>query len=283
MHIAVSSWSFHRLIYSGHLHLADIPRAVNQLGLRHIEFNDLFLTPIAPGRFARLFGAKRTEHSTQGPDYGRRTLQRVRQQRLRQRLHVVCWTIETDLTVTTPHEQAAQRATIGTAIEAARFVGSPLLRLTLGGEHGDRDAVPRAVDLIRNVLPVAVARGVKLAIENHGGLSSEVDALEEVMRAFRKSNEGEPVIGICLDLKQFEDDRRAADVAHLAPLAIHVHAHTDNFDASGEETSIDYASCLSALRAVKYDEAISIEYGGDADPYEGVRKTHALIEKHWIK
>jgi sugar phosphate isomerase/epimerase len=283
MYIAVSSWSFHRLIYTGQLHLYDIPRAVNQLDLRHIELNDLFLAPIPPGRLARLFGRKDESHTSAhaGPDYGRRALQRVRQQRLRNRLRLVCWTIETDLTVAAAHEQAAQRAYIGTAIEAARFIGAPLLRLTLGGQHGERGALQRAIDLLRNILPVAIARGVRLAIENHGGLSSEIDALEEVLRAFRKSDESDPLVGMCLDFKHFADNQRIEGITRLAPLAIHVHAAADEFDAGGEEISIDYTRCLSVLREAGYDQAISIEYGGDGDPREGILKTRALIEKYW--
>ena len=67
----------------------------------------------------------------------------------------------------------------------------------------------------------------------------------------------------------------------LAPFAIHVHAMARAFDERGEETSIDYGMSLAALRQAGYDGALSIEYGGDGDPREGILKAKALVERHW--
>ena len=280
MHIAVSSWSFHRFLYGGTLHLPDVPLAVYECGIRYVELNDLFLAPPQPGRLARLFGSRPAQAS--GPDYGRTSLMRVHQGRLRSGARLACWTIETDLTTGTAEEQSVQRAYIATAIEAARFLGSPILRLTLGGESGDRSAAGRAVDLLRGVLPVAVASGMRLAIENHGGLSSEAGVLEEVTGAFASiDSAGAPAIGVCLDLGHFAEGEREAGIARLAPLAIHVHAPARAFDERGEETTIDYRSAMGTLRAAGYDAAISIEYTGDDEPREGIRKTKAIIERHW--
>ncbi len=280
MRIAVSSWSFHRLLYAGTLRLADIPLAALDLGIRHIELNDLFLTPAPPGRIARLFGAMPAPAT--GPDYGRKTLMRLRQNRLRSGARLVCWTIETDLTAATPEAQQAQRAYLGTAIEAARFLGAPVLRLTLGGDGGDRAGLGRAIDLLRSATPVAMASGIRLAIENHGGLRSERGSLEEVIAVFQSSRHSNTQpIGVCLDLGHFAPGDHAAGMARLAPLAIHVHAPARTFDERGEETSLDYSTSIAALRSAGYDEAISIEYAGDDDPRDGILKTKALIEKHW--
>jgi len=280
MQIAVSSWSFHGPLYAGALRLADVPQAVYELGFRHVELNDLFLTPPPPSRIARLLGAAPVQANT--PDYGRKSLVRLRQNRLRSGARLACWTVETDLTLASPEHQHAQRAYLGMAIEAARFLGAPILRLTLGGDGGDRAGLSRAIDLLRSIVPVAVASGVWLAIENHGGLSSAAGSLEEVVAAFRSSGgPGERPIGVCLDLGHFAEGEHAAGVARLAPLAIHVHAPAQAFDERGEETSIDYGMSMATLRSAGYDGAISIEYAGDDDPREGILKTKALIERYW--
>ena len=280
MHIAVSSWSFHRSLYGGTMRLSDVPLAVYECGVRHVELNDLFLTPSQPGRLARLFGSRQAPAS--GPDYGRKSLMRVYQGRLRGGTRLACWTIETDLTRRMAVEQSAQRAYIATAIEAARFLGSPILRLTLGGESDDRSAVGRAVDMLRGVLPVAVASGMRLALENHDGLSSQAGVLEEVTGAFAAiASAGATAIGVCLDLGHFAEGDRQAGIARLAPLAIHVHAPARAFDERGEETTIDYRSAMQTLRKSGYDAAISVEYTGDEEPRESIRKTKALVERHW--
>jgi sugar phosphate isomerase/epimerase len=290
MQIAVSSWSFHGPLYGGALQLVDVPLAVYELGVRHVELNDRFLTSPPQRGLARLLGlrsgrgAKREQPS--GPDYGRDSLMRLRHHRLRSGTRLVCWTIDTDLTVESPEERSAQRAYIGTAIEAARFLGAPILRLTLGGESGHRILVERAIDLLRSVAPVAAVSGVRLAIENHGGLSSDIDSLEEVVAAFgptRGSASRATIrpVGVCLDVSHFREGEHAAGMSRLSPLAIHVHAMSRAFDASGEEASVDYRMSMRALREAGYDSAISIEYGGDGDPAEGIRNTKRLIEKYW--
>jgi len=280
MHIALSSWSFHRSLYGGTLRLPDVPLVAFECGIRHVELNDLFLTSPPPGRLARLFGAKTPQDSA--PDYGRKALMQVRQGRLRSGTRLVCWTIDTDLTVAAKEEQGAQRAYVATAIEAARFLGAPILRLTLGGERGDQAGLSRAIDLLRSVLPVAMASQVRLAIENHGGLSSQADSLAAVIEAFSWTGDSKTrPIGVCLDLSHFPDGGHASGVTRLAPLAIHVHAHAQTFDERGEETTINYRMSMETLRAAGYDAAICIEYMGDDDPREGILKTKALIERYW--
>lgn len=278
MQIGVSSWSFHAPLYTGSMRLVDVPQATYRAGIRAVELNDLFLASPQPGRLARLFGARPPR--LDGPDYGRRALMQLRQSRLRSGTRLACWTIETDLTAATPEAQRAQREYIGTAIEAARFLGAPILRLTLGGQGDDRAGVGRAIDLLHGVLPAAMASGVRLAIENHGGLSSAPGVLEEIVAAFRSGDAPSP-IGVCLDVSHFEPGDQLSGVTRLAPSAIHVHAWSRAFDDRGEETTIDYRASLAALRSADYAGVISIEYAGEGDPRQGILKTKELIERHW--
>jgi sugar phosphate isomerase/epimerase len=171
----------------------------------------------------------------------------------------------------------AQKSYLAAAIEAAHFLNAPIIRLTLGGTKDDRAGFERAVELLRNVLPVAMAFDLKLAIENHGGLSGDPAMLIEFVERFAS-----PHIGVCLDFGNFEEDLTgfSKPVRSLAPYAIHVHAKSRAFLENGEEATIDYRAWLSALKAVKYDSAISIEYEGDGDAAVGINRTRALIEKY---
>jgi sugar phosphate isomerase/epimerase len=179
------------------------------------------------------------------------------------------------LTVSDGPDRQKQKAYLAAAIEAADFLGAPLLRLTLGGERNDRAAYDRAADLMSSVLPVAIVQKIKLAVENHGGLSSDPIMLAEFVQRFHS-----PHLGVCLDFGNFESDR-AIGMQALAPLAIHVHAKSREFNAQGEETQVDYGMCLAALKTANYTGAISIEYEGDGDPAIGITRTRALIEKYW--
>ena len=274
--IAVSSWSFHDELYKGTLRLHDVPYRVHDLGFGAVELQDMFLYPRQPNPVARLFGKKAPPFDQYR--YDRRTLQKVRLNRLRSGTRQVCWAIDTDLTADAGPDRQKQKAYLAGAIEAADYLNAPLIRLTLGGSgvnaENDRAAYDRAVELMSSVLPVAIARNVKFAVENHGGLSSDPAVLAEFVQHFHS-----PFLGVCLDFGNFEGDR-AIGMQTLAPHAIHVHAKARAFDAQGEETQIDYRMCLDALNAANYAGAISIEYEGDGDSAIGITRTRALIEKY---
>jgi sugar phosphate isomerase/epimerase len=273
MLIAVSSWSFHDELYKGKLHLSDVPFRVYDLGYRAVELQDLFLWPRQPNRLGRLLGRK-AEQPVPG-EYDRKAVLRTHLNRHRSGTKLVCWTIDSDLAVSGPAAQQKQKAYLAAAIQTAHFMNAPVLRLTLGGERGDAAGLERAADLLRNVLPVAIASEVKLAIENHGGLSSESERLIELIDRCHSS-----YLGVCVDFGNVEGDR-SIGVRTLAPYAIHVHAKSKAFGDNGEETTIDYRACLSALKDAKYDGAISIEYEGDGDAATGIHRTRDLIEKYW--
>ena len=308
MKLAVSAWSFHELLYAGRLRQADVPAEVAALGFRHVELLEMFLwrkptgtiqrawrrmnsvlrrggtdhmpslSPPSPLPLPNLGEEGGTERGRQGPtvDYSRDTLNELRGARLRAGTQLVCWAVDTDLTISDADTRRAQLAHIATAIEAARFLGAPLLRITTGGKEGDSPAVGQTVDTLRSVLPAAMAGGVKLAIENHFGLSADPHALVEMVTALNS-----PHVGVCLDLGNFREGEADEGIRLLAPHAVHVHAKSYSFDADGEESRINYGAALGTLRAAGYDGVLSIEFEGDGSPADGIRKTKALIERYW--
>jgi len=280
MNIAVSSWSFHEALYKGEMRLAEVPFHVYELGYRAVELQDMFLWPKPPNRLLRLLGRKPSAIDLHA--YDRKALRGVRLNRFRSGTQLVCWAIDSDL-ASEAAEHEAQLAYLGAAIQTARYLNAPLIRITSGGEAGDQAAFDRAVNLMRSVLPAAIAAGVKLAIENHGGWSSDPDALLEFVqkcRGVQSQTLTASYLGVCLDFGNFERDPQAA-MTKLAPYATHVHAKSRTFDAAGEETTIDYKTSLTVLKSAGYAGPISIEFEGDGDSAEGIRKTRDLIEKYW--
>ncbi len=276
MQIAVSAWSFHQALYAGKMRQVDVPGRVAQLGFMHVELLEMFLLPKPPGPIARLL-AKRLSapdpHKAQ-PDYGRQTLYELRSERLRAGARLACWVVDTDLTLANPEARKAQMARLATALEAARYLGAPLVRLTTGGQAGDVTGVKRATDMLRNVAVVAATTGLKLAVENHFGLSENIQVLADMVKAINHPN-----VGVCLDFGNFAEGQFKEGIRLLAPLANHVHAKSYAFDADGQETKIDYDAALRALGAAGYDGTISIEYEGEGDPVEGILATKTLIER----
>lgn len=280
MKISVSAWSFHAALYAGKLRQSDVPAEVAALGLRHVELMEMFLWRKPPGILQRALrrarGGAGAATTTTIADDSRETLNELRGARLRAGTQLVCWAIDTDLTAADADARRAQLAHMGRAIEVTRFLGGPLLRITAGGQASGLDSIGRVVEALRAVLPAAMASGVKLAIENHLGLTTDPHALVEIVQAVHS-----PHVGVCLDLGNFREGEAEQGIRALAPHAIHVHAKSYSFGADGEETRINYRAAMEALRAARYDGALSIEFEGDGAAAEGVRKTRDLIVKYW--
>jgi sugar phosphate isomerase/epimerase len=85
-------------------------------------------------------------------------------------------------------------------IEAAALVGSPIVRCFLGSQADRANATPfrehlaECVRVLKAVAPLARNRGIKIAVENHGG----VDLLARELR-WLIEEVGPDAVGACLD------------------------------------------------------------------------------------
>ncbi len=85
-------------------------------------------------------------------------------------------------------------------LRAARIVGSPVVRCFLGSQEDRRGPLPFAQHLdecvrtLRAVAPLARDLGIKIAVENHGGVDLLARELRDLVEAA-----GPDVVGVCLD------------------------------------------------------------------------------------
>lgn len=160
-------------------------------------------------------------------------------------------------------------------LHAAAILQAPLIRLHLTGER-DEELLERAALFLQRLLPEARRRRVRITIENREGVGKHPETLLQLIRM------GDPRwVGVCYDFGHGAPERLYDAARILAPYAFHAHAKSFAFDPRGEETTIEYGRVLSILRLASYVGAISIEYAGEGDPIEGVRKTRDLIRRHW--
>jgi len=114
------------------------------------------------------------------------------------------------------------------------------------------------------------SKGIKVIIENHGGVGSEHP--EELVSLFKRV--GTTLLGALPDFGNFPDEpTREKGLPLLFPYA-HVvcHAKGLEIDASGKETKFDFPKCVAISKRAGYKGIYSIEYEGPGDPYEGVQK-----------
>ncbi|MDA0748476.1 MAG: sugar phosphate isomerase/epimerase [bacterium] len=118
--------------------------------------------------------------------------------------------------------------------------------------------------------------GLRLLMENHGGISSTPDNIVTIMNAVNSD--------YCRTLADFlnwpPEDDKLANLKQVAPYAWAIHGKFLSFGPDGESPEIDCAAALKILREAGYSNPYGIEYEGKTDDHEGVLKSKALLEKH---
>jgi sugar phosphate isomerase/epimerase len=210
------------------------------------------------------------------------TLARVRRAFLDQGLSVAMVTVSTDFG--RPADRlGAEFDRARAAIQAAAFLGAPLLRVFAGSAPQGTDrpsAWARAVDHYRRVCEEAAAQGLPIGLQNHnhGGLCGTG---ADVVRFAREVNH--PNLTAVLDCGQFVGSPGASSVSagaagqaellasirQTAPLARHVRVKFYRPRADGSEPGIPYDQVFDILRAVHYPGFLDIVYeparpGGEA-------------------
>lgn len=179
----------------------------------------------------------------------------------------------------------------------SKRLGLPVFRVNTGGYGNEFNprAVEQCIKSFRTLVKEAEETGVKLVIENHGGISINPLNTKQIIEEIDS-----PMLGTLPDFGNFPDSQKPKGLEKLqeiaggieadevrywgleimAPYALSVHAKMYTFDADGEEPSIDIGRCVRIMRDAGYAGYWGIEYEGKDDDHEGVLKSKALLEKH---
>jgi len=160
-------------------------------------------------------------------------------------------------------------------MDAAAAIGSRAVRVNTGEQSEGADAFALAVESYRDLVKYAGKLGLDVLIENHGGLSGDPDVIVKIIESVSSDR-----LFACPDFGGFDDAIVYEGLEKLMPFAKLVHAKSYSFDENGEETRLDYRRCMEIIKRSGFDGVLSIEYEGEDDQYEGIRKTKELILRY---
>jgi sugar phosphate isomerase/epimerase len=180
---------------------------------------------------------------------------------------------------------AAKEAERATAVDnhkkwadAAKALGCRTIRVNAHGD-GEREAqIGQAADGLVKLAQYADTLGLNVIVENHGGFTSDGSWLAAVMK---KANH--PRVGTLPDFGNFNlGDGKQYDrykgVEELMPFAKAVSAKSFDFDAAGNETTIDYERMLKIVLAAGYHSWLGIEFEGERlSEKDGILRTKELL------
>lgn len=164
--------------------------------------------------------------------------------------------------------------------EAARFLGCHSIRVNAQSSGTYEEQSERAADGLRQLSEFGAKLKLNVIVENHGGYSSNGKWLAATIRRVGLKNCGTlPDFGN-FNISPTERYDMYLGVEELMPFAKGVSAKSHDFDAQGNETTIDYTRMMKIVLAAGYRGRVGIEYeGGRMSEPDGVRATLKLLQR----
>jgi sugar phosphate isomerase/epimerase len=254
--ISCETYSLRTYLNEGKYDFVSIMALMKELNIRGIALNDIWMR-----------------------SYDKDYLRRIKQAAEDNGITIVALICEGNLVTS---DEAARKKQIEENIQkmrAAAYLGAKIIRFNLGSTGNPAEdatvGVERVITAFKELLPYAKKLGLKITVENHGGVSATSANIIKIIESTDRK-----YVGACLDFKNWPKEVMYEEIAKLAPYAYHTHAKSFAFNADGEESTTDYHRIIEILKAANYKGAISIEYEGEGDQIEGVKKTRDLILKY---
>jgi L-ribulose-5-phosphate 3-epimerase len=260
--ISLAEWSLHRALRAKMVDNIDFPRiAREEYGCEGVEFvNQFFKDKAHDSTYLK-------ELKKRANDFG-----------------VTCVLImidgEGDLSATQDDRRKTAVENHKKWVDAAAALGCHAIRVNTGDHYSPTD-VTAVAEACGSLTDYGAKNGISVICENHGGPSSNPDALLALMKAV-----GKPTFGTLPDFGNFPHDKAGLytvdvydAIARLMPYAKGVSAKSYDFDESGKETKLDYARIMKIVTDAGYHGFVGIEYEGErlGEP-EGIRATKKLLE-----
>ena len=268
--ISLAEWSLHRTLQAGKLINMDFPaKAKNDFGISAVEYVDQFFRDKAKDQ------AYLSELRQRTADLGVRN---------------VLIMVDTAGPLADP-DAAKRKAAVENHyqwVDAAKFLGCHSIRVNLRGTGSAEDMASASIDGLGALTEYGAKNKIGVLVENHGGLSSDAKWLAGVITKINN-----PYCGTLPDFDNFCLERSQSGCAkaydryqgteEMMPFAKGLSAKSRDFDASGNETTIDFRRLLNIAKKSKtkaFQGYAGIEYSGTRmSEDDGIRATKLLLER----
>jgi L-ribulose-5-phosphate 3-epimerase len=254
--LSLAAWSMHRMFFNKEVDQLGMVQLCAELGMSGFEMVNTFFP---------------------SPQY--LYLQRLRSEAEERgvRLPLIMCDLEGDMAAADRSERLQAAVNHRKWVDIAAVLGCHSIRCNVRGDESDPAAMrERAAESFRALLEHAEGSGLRILIENHGGLSSNPDWLVSLVELV-----GDPRLGTLPDFGNFpEGTNRYRAVEKMMPHAGAVSAKCYDFGPDGNETTIDFARMLGIVRAGGYSGFVGIEYEGKRlAEREGILAAKGLLER----
>lgn len=166
---------------------------------------------------------------------------------------------------------------VKTWVDHAAEMGAPCMRIFGGGVpkgSTEEQTVKWIEECIHECLPLAEQRGVVLALENHGGVTTDPDTLISIMQSIKSD-----WLAANLDTANFHTDDPYASIEQVAPYSVTTHMKTSVHPTGKGSEPADVKRIVSILRKVGYRGYLTLEYEASEDPKMAVPRAIAEMKQ----
>ena len=153
-------------------------------------------------------------------------------------------------------------------IEYAAIMGAPAIRIFAGKiPSGDTEeaAIERCVAGINESLQYAATKGIFLALENHGGITSTPEQMMKIISQVDNS----PWFGVNFDSGNFRTEDPYADLEKIAPYAVNAQIKVA-IAPNGNKQPADFSRIVNILKQANYRGYVAFEYEESEPPFEAI-------------
>lgn len=270
--ISLAEWSLHKALLSKQITHLDFPvLAKKQYGIEAVEYVSQFFADKAKDT------AYLTELKKRCDDHGVKSLLIM---------------IDQEGSLSSNEAKFRNEAVVNHYkwVEAAKFLGCHSIRVNLHGEGNEEEWLKASIEGLGKLVEFAAPMEMNVIVENHGQWSSKGNLVAKVMTQISS-----PYCGTLPDFGNFCVRRRDGDlwespcvewydryqgVQEMLPFAKGVSAKAFDFDAKGEETTIDFHKMFKLVKASGFKGHVGIEFEGEKlSEEQGIKATKKLLEK----
>ncbi len=156
------------------------------------------------------------------------------------------------------------------------LLGAPAIRIFAGTQPKDDSweaTIDRCVAACQKACAHAEKKGVWMALENHGGVTTKAEGMLEIVRRVNS-----PFFGVNFDCGNFRSSDPYAELEAIAPYAVNAQLKVD-LSRDGKREDTDLERVLKILRDVGYSGWVALEYEASEEPKEAIPRWIEKLQK----
>ena len=259
LQISLAQWTINRELRSGKIDNLDFAKVAAEHGIHAVEYvNQFFMDKAKDKKYLGEMKKRAADHGVKS-------------------LLIMC---DREGNIGDP-DAAKRKQTVDNHrkwLDAAKFLGCHSIRVNAGSRGTWDEQVKLAADGLSQLTSIGAKMGLNVIVENHGGLSSNADWLEEVIKKVGHKRCGTlPDFGN-FRIKAGESYDSYRGMKKLLPFAKGVSVKDRVWDDKGKSHPLDYNRMLKLVHASGFRGYCGIEVVGYANLTANRKKLQAAID-----